>query len=124
MIAKGDLKFRLNGKRLKGDFALIKMKGRRPGSKGNEWLMIKKHDDHVVEGYDAGEIDESVLSKRSMDEIAGDARSREWKSSRPAARGKLKAAWLADAIARVEKKKRPKPQRTRRAQKQKVKRRR
>ncbi len=108
MIAKGDLKFRLNGKRLKGDFALIKMKGRRPGSKGNEWLMIKKHDDHVVEGYDAGEIDESVLSKRSMDDIAGDARSREWKSDRPAARGKLKAAWLADAIARVEKKKRPK----------------
>jgi bifunctional non-homologous end joining protein LigD len=104
MIAKGDLKFRLNGKRLKGDFALIKMKGRRPGSKGNEWLMIKKHDDQVVEGYDAGEIDESVLSKRSMDEIAGDAGSREWKS-RPAGRGKLKAAWLADAIARVDKKK-------------------
>ena len=104
MITKGDLKFRLNGKRLKGDFALIKMKGRRPGSKGNEWLMIKKHDDQVVEGYDAGEIDESVLSKRSMDEIAGDAGSREWKS-RPAGRGKLKAAWLADAIARVDKKK-------------------
>src|SRR5579863_3955800 len=52
MLAKGDLKFRLNGKRLKGDFALIKMKGRRPGSKGNEWLMIKKHDAQVVEGYD------------------------------------------------------------------------
>ena len=52
MLAKGDLKFRLNGKRLKGDFALIKMRGRRPGSKGNEWLMIKKHDEHVVEGYD------------------------------------------------------------------------
>jgi len=104
MLAKGDLKFRLKGKRLKGDFALIKMKGRRPGSKGNEWLMIKKHDDDVVEGYDAGDIDESVLSKRSMDEIAGDAGSREWKS-RPAGRGKLKAPWLADAIARVEKKK-------------------
>jgi len=105
MLAKGDLKFRLNGKRLKGDFALIKMKGRRPGSKGNEWLMIKKHDDQVVEGYDAGDIDESVLSHRSMDEIAGDARSKEWTSSRPAGRGKLKAAWLADALARVEKKK-------------------
>ncbi len=105
MLAKGDLKFRLNGKRLQGDFALIKMKGRRPGSKGNEWLMIKKHDDHVVEGYDAGEIDESVLSKRSMDEIAGDARSREWNSSRPAGRGKLKAAWLADAVARLDQKK-------------------
>lgn len=105
MLAKGDLKFRLNGKRLKGDFALIKMRGRRPGSKGNEWLMIKKHDDNVVEGYDAGDIDESVLSKRSMDEIAGDARSKEWASSRPAGRVKLKAAWLADAVARVEKKK-------------------
>ena len=104
MIAKGDLKFRLNGKRLKGDFALIKMRGRRPGSKGNEWLMIKKHDEHVVEGYDAGEIDESVLSGRSLAEIAGDAGSAEWKSRR-AGRGKLKAAWLADALARVEKKK-------------------
>jgi bifunctional non-homologous end joining protein LigD len=105
MLAKGDLKFRLNGKRLKGDFALIKMKGRRPGSKGNEWLMIKKHDEYVVEGYDAGDIDESVLSKRSMDEIGGDARSREWTSSRPAGRGKLKAAWLADAVARLDQKK-------------------
>src|SRR5246127_5768320 len=105
MLAKGDLKFRLNGKRLKGDFALIKMKGRRPGSKGNEWLMIKKHDDYVVEGYDGGDIDESVLSKRSMDEIGGDARSREWTSSRPAGRGKLKAAWLADAVARLDQKK-------------------
>jgi bifunctional non-homologous end joining protein LigD len=104
MIAKGDLKFRLNGKRLKGDFALIKIRGRRPGSKGNEWLMIKKHDDHVVEGYEIEGIDESVLSKRSLAEIAGDAGSREWKS-RPTGRGKLKAAWLADAIARVEKKK-------------------
>ena len=104
MIAKGDLKFRLNGKRLKGDFALIKIRGRRPGSKGNEWLMIKKHDEHVVEGYEIEGIDESVLSKRSLAEIAGDAGSREWKS-RPTGRGRLKAAWLADAVARVERKK-------------------
>jgi bifunctional non-homologous end joining protein LigD len=104
MLAKGDLKFRLDGKRLKGDFALIKMKGRRPGSKGNEWLMIKKHDQFVEDGYDAVDFDESVLSKRSMAEIAGDDGSREWKS-RPPARGKLKAAWLADAVARLDKKK-------------------
>ena len=104
MIAKGDLKFRLDGKRLKGDFALVKMRGRRPGGKDNEWLMIKKHDEYVVEGYDIEALDQSVLSKRSMDEIAGDAGSREWKS-RPGGRGKLKAAWLADAVARVEKKK-------------------
>jgi bifunctional non-homologous end joining protein LigD len=86
MLAKGDLKFRLNGKRLKGDFALVKMRGRRPGSKGNEWLMIKKHDDHVVEGYDIEAIDTSVLSGRTLEQVAGDAGSAEWKS-RPAGRG-------------------------------------
>jgi bifunctional non-homologous end joining protein LigD len=103
MLAKGDLKFRLKGKKLNGDFALVKMKGRRPGSKGNEWLMIKKHDDHVVEGYDIDAFDESVLSKRSLAEIAGDAGSAEWRS-RPSGRGKLKAAWLADAVAKLDKK--------------------
>lgn len=105
MLAKGDLKFRLHGKRLNGDFALVKMHSRHPGTKGTEWLMIKKHDDYAVDGYDAGEIDESALSGKSLDEIAGDARSREWTSSRPASRGKLKAAWLADAVARLDQKK-------------------
>jgi bifunctional non-homologous end joining protein LigD len=104
MLAKGDLKFRLDGKKLKGDFALVKMKGRRPGSKGNEWLLIKKHDQYVVEGYDIDDYDESVLSRRSMAEIAGDAGSAEWRS-RPAGGGKLKAAWLADAVAKLDKKK-------------------
>jgi bifunctional non-homologous end joining protein LigD len=105
MLAKGDLKFRLDGKKLKGDFALIKMKGRRPGSKGTEWLLIKKHDDHQVEGYDIDEYDESVLSKRSLAQIAEDAGSREWKSRPAEGRGKLKAAWLADAVAKLDKKK-------------------
>jgi bifunctional non-homologous end joining protein LigD len=103
MLAKGDLKFRLDGKKLKGDFALVKMRGRRPGSKGNEWLLIKKHDDAAVEAYDIDEFDESVLSKRSLAEIAGDQGSAEWKS-RPAGRGRLKAAWLADAVAKLDKK--------------------
>jgi len=105
MLAKGDLKFRLDGKRLKGDFALIKMKGRRPGSKGNEWLMIKKHDDEVVEGFNIDDYDTSVLTKRTMAQIGGDEDSSQWTSSRPASGGKLKAAWLADTLARVQAKK-------------------
>ncbi len=106
MLAKGDLKFRLNGKRLKGDFALIKMKGRRPGSKGTEWLLIKKHDDHAEEGYNIDAFEDSVLSGRNLEQVASDAGAREWKSSRPAAgRGKLKAAWLADAVAKLDQKK-------------------
>jgi len=105
MLAKGDLKFRLKGKRLKGDFALVHIKARRPGSKGNEWLLIKKKDDHVVAGFDIDSYDTSVLTGRTMAQIAGDAGSAEWTSSRPASRGKLKAAWLADAIARADLKK-------------------
>jgi bifunctional non-homologous end joining protein LigD len=105
MLAKGDLKFRLDGEKLKGDFALIKIKGRRPGSKGTEWLLIKKHDDYAQEGYDIDSLDESVKTGRSLAQIAGDAGSAEWKSSRPASRGKLKAAWLADAVAKLDQKK-------------------
>jgi bifunctional non-homologous end joining protein LigD len=105
MLAKGDLKFRLNGKRLKGDFALIRMRSRRPGSKGTEWLLIKKHDEYAVEGHQIEEYDTSVLTRRSMREIAGDERSAEWESDRPASRGKLKAPWLADTLARIAQKK-------------------
>jgi bifunctional non-homologous end joining protein LigD len=105
MLAKGDLKFRLKGKRLKGDFALVHIKARRPGSKGNEWLLIKKKDDPVVAGFNIDEYDTSILTGRTMAQIAGDEGSAEWKSSRPASRGKVKAAWLADAIARADLKK-------------------
>jgi bifunctional non-homologous end joining protein LigD len=106
MLAKGDLKFRLKGKRLMGDFALVHIKARRSGSKGNEWLLIKKKDDDVVAGFDIDTYDTSVLTDRTMAQIAGDEGSAEWKSSRPASRGKVKAAWLANAIAHADQKRR------------------
>jgi bifunctional non-homologous end joining protein LigD len=106
MLQKGDFKFRLHGQRLKGDFALIHIKGRRPGSKGTEWLLIKKKDDEAVEGYDIEKYDTSVLSGKTIPQIAGDKDSAEWTSSRPASRGKVKAAWLADTLAKLDKKKR------------------
>ena len=105
MLKKGDLKIRLHGERLKGDFAMIHMKGRRPGSKGTEWLLIKKHDDSVVAGYDINEFDTSVLSGRTMVQIGGDEGSAEWESNRAAAKGKSKAPWLADTLAKLDKKK-------------------
>ena len=106
-LRKGSLKFRLKGKKLKGEFALAQMKSRRPGSKGNEWLLLKHRDDAVVQGYDIDKYDFSVLTKRSLDQIADDEGSAEWKSSRPAAsRGGAKEAWLADSVAKADKKKR------------------
>ena len=106
MLAKGDLKFRLKGKRLKGDFALVRMRSRRPGNKGTEWLLIKKHDEYEVPGYDIEQYDSSVLTKRTMAEIGGDVSSAEWKSDRPASRGRLKAPWLAKAVAKLDQKQR------------------
>ncbi len=105
MLKKGDFKIRLHGKKLNGDFALIHMRSRRPDTKGTEWLLIKKQDDAVVQGYDIEQYDESALTGRSMADIAGDQGSAKWTSSRPASRGAVKAPWLADAIAKFDKKK-------------------
>jgi bifunctional non-homologous end joining protein LigD len=103
MLAKGDLKFRLNGKKLKGEFVLAHMKGRRPGSKGNEWLLIKKRDGNAQEDFDIDDLDWSALTKRSLDQIADDEGSREWQSNRAAAPSKrAKNAWLADSIAKAD----------------------
>ena len=107
MLKDGDLKIRLHGKKLKGDFALVRMRSRRPGSKGTEWLLIKKKDEDVVPGYDIEQYDESALTSRSLREIAGDEGSAEWESSRKASRGKVKAPWLEETLAKLESKKKP-----------------
>jgi len=104
MHAKGDLKFRLHGKKLQGGFVLARMRSRRPGSKGTEWLLIKHRDENVVPGYNIDDYDYSALSKRSLDQIASDAGSAEWQSSR-AASSSTRNAWLADTLAKVRKRK-------------------
>jgi len=105
MLKKGDFKFRLYGKRLRGDFALIHIKSRRSGSKGTEWLLIKKQDQFVVPGFNIDEYETSVLSDKTMAEIAGDEGSAEWQSHKKASRGRAKAAWLAESLAKLDKKK-------------------
>ena len=92
-LARGDLKFRLHGEKLQGEFALVHMKNR---GKGNEWLLIKKRDAAAVPGWDVEQHAWSVLSGRTQEEIAqglparktkqktaGDPQ-RKWTSSRPA----------------------------------------
>ena len=108
MLKGGDFKIRLHGKRLKGDFALIHMKARRPGSKGTEWLLIKKQDDAVIKSFNIDDYETSVVSKRTMGQIAGDKGSTEWQGSPPAAKGKLKAPWLAETLAKLDRKKKTK----------------
>ena len=108
MLAKGDLKFVLRGEKLNGSFVLARMRSRRPGSKGTEWLLIKHRDDQVVPGYNINQFDYSALTRRTLAQIADDEGAREWKSSRPAAKPPAKA-WLAGAIAKADKRKAKKP---------------
>jgi bifunctional non-homologous end joining protein LigD len=112
-LARGDLKFRLHGEKLKGDFALVLMKGR---GKGNEWLIIKKRDEFAVPGWDVESHAYSVLSGRTQEEIARNlparktkrktagAADRVWASSRPAKRS-AKSATAATVPAAPAKKK-------------------
>jgi bifunctional non-homologous end joining protein LigD len=75
---KGDLKFVLNGKRLKGSWVLVRM--RRPGKP--QWLLIKHRDEYAVPESDvAADNQTSVATGRSMEEIAT-GRSRVWRSNR------------------------------------------
>jgi bifunctional non-homologous end joining protein LigD len=85
-IARGDLKFRLHGEKLNGDFALVLMKGR---GKGNEWLIIKKRDQFAISGWDIESYAYSVLSGRTQEEIARNL---------PARKGKRKTAGAADRV--------------------------
>jgi bifunctional non-homologous end joining protein LigD len=113
-LARGDLKFRLHGEKLNGDFAIVHMKGR---GKGNEWLIIKKRDEFAVPGWDVENYASSVLSGRTQEEIAQNlparktkratagAADRVWASSRPAKRA-AKATAPTEAPPKRPKKKR------------------
>jgi bifunctional non-homologous end joining protein LigD len=66
-IERGDFKFRLHGEKLRGEFALVRMKNR---GKGNEWLIIKKKDAEAKPGWNIEDHSHSVLTGRNQQEIA------------------------------------------------------
>src|SRR5689334_20761996 len=113
-LAKGDLKFRLHGEKLNGDYAIVLMKGR---GKGNEWLLIKKRDEFAVPDWDVEAHAYSVLSGRTQEEIAHNAPARKtkrktagavdrvWASSRPAKRASKTATAAASSTGAAPKKK-------------------
>jgi bifunctional non-homologous end joining protein LigD len=66
-LQKGNLKFRLYGKKLKGSFALV----RTDGFAGKDsWLLIKHRDEYSQAGYDAKNYDFSAATNRSLAQIA------------------------------------------------------
>jgi bifunctional non-homologous end joining protein LigD len=65
-LHKGEIKFSLNGEKLRGSFVLVKLKKR---DHGNEWLMIKHKDAAEDPAWNVDEHDGSVLTGRSIEEI-------------------------------------------------------
>jgi bifunctional non-homologous end joining protein LigD len=65
-LKKGEIKFSLNGEKLRGSFVLVKLKR---SEKGNEWLMIKHKDAAEDPTWNVDEHDGSVLTGRVLDEI-------------------------------------------------------
>jgi len=84
-LKKGSLKFALHGEKMKGSWALVRMKPR-PGERADKsnWLLIKEHDGQERAESDAPITEsapDSVVSGRSIQEIASD-RDRVWHSDR------------------------------------------
>src|SRR5579872_1123061 len=80
---KGHLKFRLDGEKLHGGWALVRMGGRNQDEGHENWLLIKEKDDAAVPGSADAVVEEnpdSVASGRAMAEIAADP-ERVWQSN-------------------------------------------
>lgn len=62
-LKKGHLHFTLSGKKLKGEFSLVKIRG----DQKNAWLLIKTQDKYASE-KDILEKDRSVITKKKLEE--------------------------------------------------------
>jgi bifunctional non-homologous end joining protein LigD len=112
-LKKGDLKFTLDGYKLKGSWVLVRTSGRYSGGRSagaagsngqRTWLLIKHRDDW------AGDLDItefaplSVKSGGDFEDILAEDTPAIWRSNRPAKGGEA-GAMLAEIIERVAKRK-------------------
>ncbi len=67
-LARGKLDFALHGKRLKGQWSLVRMHGRK--TTGKEWLLIKRDDRFASDEDVTARFERSVASRRAMATIA------------------------------------------------------
>ncbi len=85
-VAGGELHAELHGEKLRGRFVLVRT---RRGERGREdWLLLHKHDDFAVAGWDPEQHDRSVVSGRTNDEVAAEP-DRMWRSGAPAAQASV-----------------------------------
>ena len=91
-LREGELKFTLDGEKLKGGWKLVRMQGRAAGGKEN-WLLIKSKDESARPGKGSSMVDDeprSVDSGRTLEDVASGRAAAEPRT--PAARSRIKTA--------------------------------
>ncbi|UWG96572.1 non-homologous end-joining DNA ligase [Dehalobacter sp. DCM] len=73
-LGAGMLKFVLKGQRLKGKWALVRLKGKKDEKQEN-WLLLKEKDEHAAGSDGVSEFTTSIRTGRTMEEIEA---GKEW----------------------------------------------
>ncbi len=80
----GSMRLKMHGKKLKGEFALVRSKDRGERS----WLLIKKNDEFASDS-DITAKDKSVVSGKNLEQVAASKSAKQWISNR-SSNGQLK----------------------------------
>ena len=97
-LKKGDLKFTLDGYKLKGSWVLVRTSGRfagtRTGSGDRSWLLIKHRDDWSGDLDIAEFAPLSVKSEGHFEDILAEDNPAVWHTNRPAKAGETGAMFV------------------------------
>ena len=110
-VAAGELHADMHGQKLRGRLVLVRT-GHADRSGKEQWLLLHKHDEYAVSGWDPEDHPRSVLSGRTNDEVKADP-DRLWRSDLPPAQASVAAG--EPGRDRGPCRGRPRPGRTRRA---------
>ena len=95
-LKSGKLTFRLYGKKMFGEWALVRIKGKGNSDRGNEWLLLKHRDQFANEKVDVTEVaPRSIISNKLVEEVGPE---NVWVSNRKAS--SRKAPTVADKLTK------------------------
>ncbi|ABL82358.1 MULTISPECIES: DNA primase-like protein [unclassified Nocardioides] len=83
-VEAGELHAEVHGRKLRGRLVLVRRDGGGDSGGGDDWMLLHKHDEHAVEGWDPEDHPVSVVSGRTNDQVKADP-DRLWRSDAPAA---------------------------------------
>ncbi len=101
-IGKGKIKFVMHGKKMHGEFTLVRIRGR-GGESGDPWLLIKDHDEYVDPKYSVEKDNKSVKTGRTVESYAEDPKAPHWISSKKTATAERTERKKATARAKRDK---------------------